>query len=373
MIDTQIQTCTEFLQKKNFDKLEIFCRSILKLNANDVHALYYLAILNELRYEPENGVQWSRKLLSLVSNEQTLELHGRLSYQANLLDEARDAFEKILNNDSNNCSAHYFLGCVKGKVDAGTGVRSRSFLANDYEFKPDTIYSAKDEQLIIKNLLHALAPKERYLIDIGAHDGITFSNSYALLESGEWSGVLVEPDRERASKLLSNIKAFPQRIEVLCGFANPDNLPHLIRGLEIPYDLGFVTVDIDSFEYEILKSLLHWLRPKLICVEINERIPPPIRYALTYTKNQEYGDMTMIGGCSIQMACDELSAHGYEAIELHYNNLFAVPKECFEIVSDLGYLKRSIKSLYSECFRPCKTGPSALVIHRLFFSKPPRG
>ena len=25
------------------------------------------------------------------------------------------------------------------------------------------------------------------------------------------------------------------------------------------------------------------------------------------------------------------------------------------------------------CFRPYKTGPSALVIHRLFFFKPPRG
>ena len=27
----------------------------------------------------------------------------------------------------------------------------------------------------------------------------------------------------------------------------------------------------------------------------------------------------------------------------------------------------------TDCFRPYKTRPSALVIHRLFFSKPPRG
>ncbi len=27
----------------------------------------------------------------------------------------------------------------------------------------------------------------------------------------------------------------------------------------------------------------------------------------------------------------------------------------------------------TDCFHPYKTGPSALVIHRLFFSKPPRG
>lgn len=39
------------------------------------------------------------------------------------------------------------------------------------------------------------------LLDIGAHDGVTFSNSRALIEKG-WSGVLVEPAPEPFTALL---------------------------------------------------------------------------------------------------------------------------------------------------------------------------
>ena len=41
-------------------------------------------------------------------------------------------------------------------------------------------------------MLQAVLERGAYLLDIGAYDGITFSNSLALIEFG-WHGVLVEP------------------------------------------------------------------------------------------------------------------------------------------------------------------------------------
>jgi FkbM family methyltransferase len=51
-------------------------------------------------------------------------------------------------------------------------------------------YSQGDEEIVICRLLEK-EPLRRFL-DIGAHDGVTFSNTRALSDKG-WSGVLVEP------------------------------------------------------------------------------------------------------------------------------------------------------------------------------------
>lgn len=50
------------------------------------------------------------------------------------------------------------------------------------------MYSQSDEELFIL----ANAPHDGVLLDVGAFNGTTFSNSLALIERG-WSGVLVEP------------------------------------------------------------------------------------------------------------------------------------------------------------------------------------
>lgn len=64
-------------------------------------------------------------------------------------------------------------------------------------------YSQNREQAVI---LRNLAGINGTLLDIGANDGITFSNTRALVELG-WSGVLVEPSRTAFLKLCSNMDA----------------------------------------------------------------------------------------------------------------------------------------------------------------------
>lgn len=60
-------------------------------------------------------------------------------------------------------------------------------------------YSQGNEQQIILGLL-ANHPVGRVL-DIGAYDGVTFSNSRALMERG-WGGILVEPEPVAFMKLM---------------------------------------------------------------------------------------------------------------------------------------------------------------------------
>ena len=53
-------------------------------------------------------------------------------------------------------------------------------------------YSQNDEESVICRLLEQTPINERNFLDIGAHDGVTFSNTRALSDRG-WGGVLVEP------------------------------------------------------------------------------------------------------------------------------------------------------------------------------------
>lgn len=84
-----------------------------------------------------------------------------------------------------------------------------------------TRYSQNDEQDFILNFFQGQTG--RYL-DIGAYDGITFSNTRALAELG-WNGVLIEPDPFNACKLIQN--RLPNQTIILAAVSDEDLLTPL--------------------------------------------------------------------------------------------------------------------------------------------------
>lgn len=61
------------------------------------------------------------------------------------------------------------------------------------------MYSQHSEDDVILNLLDN--PSNRVILDIGANDGITYSNSRMFIETYNWSAVLIEPTKECVDKL----------------------------------------------------------------------------------------------------------------------------------------------------------------------------
>lgn len=59
-------------------------------------------------------------------------------------------------------------------------------------------YSQNDEQ---QHIVNYFGNKPHHLLDIGANDGVTFSNSRYLLEHLNWSGLLIEPSPTAFKKL----------------------------------------------------------------------------------------------------------------------------------------------------------------------------
>lgn len=164
-------------------------------------------------------------------------------------------------------------------------------------------YSQNDEQEFVLEFFNGRVGR---LLEIGAFDGITFSNSRALLESG-WTGILVEPDPFNLVKLITNthpsaqilcaavsnkyemarlcIESYPDRgwastIDTkLMGpdrVLNPNkatvSIPTITMAeLEMFGPFDFISIDAEGMDFRIIKSTPREMLEDchLLCIEPN--------------------------------------------------------------------------------------------------------
>jgi hypothetical protein len=186
------------------------------------------------------------------------------------------------------------------------------------------IYSNLDEQSIINGYLKTLILEGRHCIDIAASDGLSMSNTYSLYKDG-WGGLAVECDAQKFSSLASSYVNFPNVNLAKC-MVTPKNILSLLAANEIPERFEFLNLDIDGYDYFVLEQILGKYRPKLICTEINEKIPPPIKFTVKWNPKYAWAEDHFYGQ-SISQLHYLATKHRYALIELHYNNAFLMPLE----------------------------------------------
>lgn len=186
------------------------------------------------------------------------------------------------------------------------------------------IYSNLDEQSIIKGYVSTLNLENGYCVDIAASDGISMSNTYSLYKDG-WSGLAVECDARKFSELASNYINFPHVNLAKC-MVTPQNILSLLAANEVPERFELLNFDIDGYDYFVLKRIMGNYRPKLICAEINEKIPPPIKFTVKWDPAYIWAEDHFYGQ-SISQLHMLAAKHQYALVELHYNNCFLIPLE----------------------------------------------
>jgi hypothetical protein len=207
----------------------------------------------------------------------------------------------------------------------------QKFRALDYKLhraklslRRDGFSNGNEDQILAKYIAELLPPNyNRIAVDIGAGDGIRWSNTYALFLNG-WQGLGIEFDGRKfvnlaqAYKYFSNVFACRNR-------ATPENIAPLLNAYEIPKDFSVLSLDIDGNDYWVLRAILSQFRPQLIVTEINEKIPPPIRFAVKYNPNFQLRHHFF--GYSMAVLGDLCKEFDYAILELEYNNAFLAPKE----------------------------------------------
>lgn len=186
-------------------------------------------------------------------------------------------------------------------------------------------FSNENEDQILARYIAELLPRDhdRTAVDIGAGDGIRWSNTYALFLSG-WQGLGIEFDSRKFVSLAQAYKYFPN-VFACRNRATPDNIVALLSSYEIKKNFSVLSLDIDGNDYWVLRAILSEFRPQLIITEINEKIPPPTRFVVKY--NPDFQLRHHFFGYSIAMLADLCEEFDYVILELEYNNAFLAPKE----------------------------------------------
>lgn len=185
-------------------------------------------------------------------------------------------------------------------------------------------YAALGEGAVTRSLLVQLGLEGGVAVDVAACDGVTKSNTLALYESG-WRGLAVEGDPERFAQL-ARAYARLRQVALARVWVTPDTIAELLGSAGVPRDFEFLSLDIDSYDHFVLAAILEQFRPRLVCAEINEKIPPPLRFAVRYDPDHVW-QQDHFYGQSIAKLHELGVQHEYVLVALHYNNAFLVPAE----------------------------------------------
>ena len=185
------------------------------------------------------------------------------------------------------------------------------------------IYSQDGEDGIIEELLKRLNIETGWVCEFGAWDGIHLSNTFNLVQNKNFNAVFIEGDKIKYKDLLNTVNKFPKIIPIEAYVDHndtSDSLDNILERTDIPTDFDILSIDIDSYDYQIWKSVKVY-KPKIVIIEINssvkvnnsEWIHTPGKYAGTGFKS------------TYDLGLDK----GYKFI-LHTGNMFFIRSDLFD-------------------------------------------
>lgn len=210
-------------------------------------------------------------------------------------------------------------------------------------------YSYLDEESVIEELINTINIDYKYCVDIAASDGVTMSNTYSLFQKG-WSGLAVEYDSSKFAALAAQYIYFHD-VHISKVMVTPENVVTLLKAHSVPENFGLLNLDIDGYDFFVLDELLTSFRPSIICAEINESIPPPLKFTVKWDSDYVWENNHFYGQsiCQLDILCKK---YDYALVNLHYNNAFLIPKEISPLPSltpeeayRTGYLERLDRKL----------------------------
>jgi hypothetical protein len=135
---------------------------------------------------------------------------------------------------------------------------------------------------------------------------------------------------------LAAVHASTPALQLLRCRATPEGIVPLLQGCRVPADLDVLSLDIDGYDHFVPDALLSAYRPTLICPEINETFPPPVKFTVKYFPDLGWNEDKFFGHsiAKVQELCDR---RDYAIVRLEYNNAFLVPRELLA-AANLGAL-----------------------------------
>lgn len=136
------------------------------------------------------------------------------------------------------------------------------------------IYSQNGEDGILAELLPRLPSKSEWVCEFGAWDGKQCANTFALVERG-FNAVYIEARDDYFQDLLKTCESHPNIVPIhtMVDYEGDNTLDAILAQTEIPRDFDVLSIDIDSYDYQVWRSVVEYA-PKIVIIEINSSISP---------------------------------------------------------------------------------------------------
>lgn len=168
------------------------------------------------------------------------------------------------------------------------------------------------EDIIIKEIFAKIGVTNRFFIDIGAgfYGKGELSNTSQLISEG-WQGLKIDANNDNDPKILKL-------------YVTPDNILPFLKGHNVPYGFDLLSIDIDSFDLDIMEKVVPAYHPRVICTEYNGTLDPGGSIKLKYEPGYTW-DQTNKYGYSFGAGVKFCNKYGYKIIHNQKNqNLFLV-------------------------------------------------
>lgn len=192
------------------------------------------------------------------------------------------------------------------------------------DYKRD-VYSQTGEDGIIEKILDVIPENDNWCVEFGAWDGLYLTNTRNLIESKEFSAVLIEADAHKFSDLQRNYAQHRNVIPInkCVGFDASDNLDQILGSTAIPQNFDLLSIDIDGNDFHVWKAVTHY-RPKVVVIEFNPTIPTFIRFV-------QPADPSINQGASLLSLVELGKEKGYELVSVLPFNAFFVAREFYPL------------------------------------------
>ena len=189
---------------------------------------------------------------------------------------------------------------------------------------------------------------EKYVVNIGASVGEPYDPSYQYIIDPAYRGLCIEGDVHKIEGLRKNVSS---KMDIHNGYVTPFNVISLFERYKVPKNLFIIKIDIDGYDLEVLRTILKSeYRPTLFVAEINEKIPPPIRFEVLYKSDYKW-DCSHCFGFSIQSGKDVFESSDYFIATMYeMNNILCIRKDKIYLLPEESFPK-DIEDMYDKQYR----------------------
>jgi hypothetical protein len=191
------------------------------------------------------------------------------------------------------------------------------------------VFSQFEEDGLLLFIFSVLGMTNKTFVEIGSDDGVN-SNSANLYFNFGWHGLFIDGNKSSIKRGVKFFAKYPHswnyKPKFICAKVNRENINELIESAGYQGEIGLLSIDIDSYDYQVWKSLKHY-RPKIVIIEINSGVHP---------KDETYiHDGVKYQGTGFRPTYNLGIEKGYKFV-LHTGNMFFVRDDLFDKL-DINY------------------------------------